>query len=197
MYQPYVSLTHSPVQMGAQPSIRELLQEGGYILYSRHGEATAGEDVPNSNIFDCSTQRNLSIRGRQQAVAYGEALRNMGIPIMVPVVTSPFCRTRETAMLAFGEHSVQIEPFLLDIYRLSGALNQTEQNRILSNLQSLLETPPHPGTNKVIIGHSFPPFVGLGSIPNMGTVIVRPHGQGNGYEVVAHITIDEITSWIR
>jgi hypothetical protein len=168
------------------------LREGGYILYARHGEALVGEDQPNLNLQYCSTQRNLSEVGRKQAVTYGEALRSLRIPVKYPVLASPFCRTRETAELAFGAENVQVDPFLVEIYRLSGDLNPTEQTKILNSFNSVLEIPPTLGSNKVIIAHSFPQGVGFGQIPDMGTVIIKPRGQGNGYEVVSQVSLSEL-----
>ncbi len=80
-------------------SLLDLLRRGGYILYVRHGEATVGEDQPNINFLYCFTQRNLSETGRRQAIYYGQIIRNLQIPINYPVLTSPLCRTIETAQL--------------------------------------------------------------------------------------------------
>ncbi|SQB93201.1 phosphoglycerate mutase [Clostridium tetanomorphum] len=154
----------------------DILRNGGYILYIRHGEATVGVDQPNLNFQYCLTQRNLSEIGRRQAVYYGETLRSLQIPINYPILASPFCRTIETAQLAFGMENVKIDPFWVEIYRLSGNLSNEEQNRILVSLQSKLEIKPPQGSNKVIIAHNFPQGIGLGQIPNMGTVIVKPLG---------------------
>lgn len=175
----------------------DLLRGGGYILYVRHGEATVGEDQPYLNFLYCFTQRNLSEMGRRQAIYYGQILRNLQIPINYPVLTSPFCRTIETAQLAFGRAGVQVDPFWFEIYRLSGNLSDTEQQRILNTLQSRLEIIPPLGSNKVIVAHGFPNGIGLGSIPNMGTVVVRPRGQGNGYEVVAKLSLADLVNLPR
>lgn len=170
-------------------SLFDLLRQGGYILYARHGEATVGVDQPNLNFRDCFTQRNLSGMGRRQAVYYGQILRNLGIPISYPILTSPFCRTIETVQLAFGRSAVQIDPFWIETYNLSRNLPTAEQKRILDSLQSRLETKPPEGSNRVIIAHSFPREIGLGEIPNMGTVIIKPLGQGRGYEVLSKLSL--------
>lgn len=65
---------------------------------------------------------------------------------------------------------------------------------ILASLQSALEIKPPKGSNRIIIGHSFPQGVGLGQIPNMGTVIVGPLGQGKGYEIVSKLSLANIIS---
>ncbi|KQB76795.1 phosphoglycerate mutase, partial [Clostridium butyricum] len=116
-------------------SLLDLLRRGGYILYVRHGEATVGEDQPNLNFLYCFTQRNLSETGRRQAIYYGQIIRNSQIHINYPVLTSPLCRTIETAQLAFGTVNVQIDPFWFQVYRLSGNLFAAEQRRILDSLQ--------------------------------------------------------------
>ncbi|MFC0560197.1 histidine phosphatase family protein [Halalkalibacter alkalisediminis] len=180
-------------QASTQPSLLDLLQGGGYILYARHAQANVGVDQPNLSYDHCLCQRNLSQYGRNQAVAYGQTIRRLRIPVMYPVMSSPFCRVSETAALAFGADYVQVDPFWVNIYNLSRNVSAAEQANILYNLHSVLETQPAPGSNKVIIAHSFPPWIGLGSIPDMGTVVVRPRGQGNGYEVVAYLSLEDLT----
>ncbi|AOT73253.1 histidine phosphatase family protein [Geosporobacter ferrireducens] len=175
-------------------SLLDLLRGGGYILYVRHGEATVGVDQPYLNFQYCFTQRNLSELGRRQAIYYGEILRNLRIPIGYPILTSPFCRTIETAQLAFGRENVQIDPFWIEIYRLSGYLSGGEQRRILDIFRSRLEIKLPLGSNRVIIAHSFPDGIGLGQIPNMGTVVVNPRGQGNGFEIVHRLSLADFAS---
>jgi phosphohistidine phosphatase SixA len=87
-------------------SLFNLLRNGGYVLYTKHGEATVGEDQPNLNFHYCITQRNFSEVGRRQAIYYGEVLRMLKIPVSYPILVSPFCRAIETGQLAFGEEKV-------------------------------------------------------------------------------------------
>lgn len=173
-------------------SLIDLLRKGGYILYARHGEATVGKDQTNLNFQDCSTQRNLSQNGKRQAITYGESLRSLDIPVQYPVLVSPLCRAIETAELAFGEGNVQVDPFWFETYKLGGNLSSAEQERVLNTLQSVLEIRPPLGSNKLIIAHSFPKGVGLGQISDMGTVVVKPHEQGQGYEVIAQVSLEEL-----
>ena len=175
----------------------DLLRNGGYVLYTRHGEATVGVDQPYLNFQYCFTQRNLSETGRRQAIYYGEILRILQIPISYPILASPFCRTIETAQLAFGWANVQINPFWVEVYNLSGSISTSEQKRILDSLRSKLETKPLQGTNEVIIAHSFPDGIGLGQIPDMGTVIVKPMGQGNGFEIVNRLSLEDLADLPR
>ncbi|MEJ1715048.1 histidine phosphatase family protein, partial [Escherichia coli] len=91
------------------------LKNGGYIIYFRHAEATVGQDSDNLVFEDCSTQRNLSDHGKQQAQVVGAFFKENPIPIAYPVIASPYCRTRETAEIAFGKQNIQLNPTLADI----------------------------------------------------------------------------------
>ncbi|MGD7053684.1 histidine phosphatase family protein [Sutcliffiella horikoshii] len=175
-------------------SLLNSLKSGGYILYVRHGEATVGRDLPNLDFQNCLTQRNLSERGRRQAIFYGEILRYFRIPVRYPIATGPFCRTIETAQLAFGSGNFQVEPFWGEVYKLSRNIASIDKVRILSDLQSALEIIPEEGRNQVIVAHSFPVGIGLGQIPDMGTVIIKPRGKGNGYQVVSRLSLSDLST---
>ena len=82
------------------------LGQRGHVLMMRHALTEAGIGDPSHfRLDDCSTQRNLSAAGREQARATGAALRAQGVRID-EVRSSAWCRCRDTAQLAFGEHSV-------------------------------------------------------------------------------------------
>ncbi|MET4560042.1 hypothetical protein ABIA69_001185 [Lysinibacillus parviboronicapiens] len=175
-----------------EKSLLALLKEGGFILYARHGEAKVGTDQPYFNFQNCNTQRNLSELGRSEAIYYGQMLRYLQIPISSPIVASPFCRTIETAQLAFPNINVQIDAFWYNIFKLGGNISNAEQHKILTDLRAVLALKPPQGTNKVIIAHSFPAGIGLGKISNLGTVIVKPQGQGHGYEIVQQLALADL-----
>lgn len=80
------------------------------VLY-RHALAPGGGDPPGLTLGDCSTQRNLSDEGRAQARRLGERLReHLGAHRVTAVWASPWCRTLETARLAFAPLPVQVRP---------------------------------------------------------------------------------------
>ena len=124
-------------------------------------------------------------------------LRRLQIPVRYPILTSPFCRALITAQLAFGRANVQIDPFGVAIYNLSRNISDSEQEKILDALRSKLETIPPQGTNQVIIAHSFPIGIGLGQISDMGTVIVKPLGQGKGFEIVGKLSLEDLADLIQ
>jgi broad specificity phosphatase PhoE len=75
------------------------LQSGSIVLF-RHAIAPGTGDPANFRLNDCPTQRNLDDAGRTQARRIGEQFRSRNIPV-VRVLTSQWCRCRETAQLAF------------------------------------------------------------------------------------------------
>lgn len=80
----------------------DALSEPGAIAIMRHALAPGTGDPSNFQLQDCSTQRNLDGRGREQARKTGAAFRERGIAFD-QVLTSQWCRTRETAnLLASG-----------------------------------------------------------------------------------------------
>jgi len=74
------------------------LREGSHIALMRHALAPGFGDPDNFEIDDCTTQRNLSQSGREQAAGIGKKFRQAGIS-KADVYTSQWCRCRETAEL--------------------------------------------------------------------------------------------------
>jgi phosphohistidine phosphatase SixA len=79
-------------------ALLDALRSGGHIGFMRHARAPGSDDPPNFRLGDCSTQRNLSDGGRQQAREIGAFLRDEGFA-GVRLVSSQWCRCRETAEL--------------------------------------------------------------------------------------------------
>ena len=78
------------------------LREGGHVILIRHASTVPGVgDPPGFKVGDCSTQRNLSAAGREEARRLGARLKAERVAIS-KVYTSPWCRCQETARLAFG-----------------------------------------------------------------------------------------------
>ena len=91
------------------------LKSGGHIALMRHAEAPGTGDPANFRLDDCSTQRNLSAAGRQQAERIGQAIREQGIMIG-RVWSSRWCRCRETAQ-RLGSAPVEPLPILDSFFR--------------------------------------------------------------------------------
>jgi phosphohistidine phosphatase SixA len=76
------------------------LKQPGAIVLFRHANAPGGGDPAGFRLNDCSTQRNLDTEGREQAIRIGQRFREKGIKVGA-VLSSEWCRARETAQLAF------------------------------------------------------------------------------------------------
>jgi len=73
---------------------------GGTAVLFRHALAPGTGDPPGFRLNDCRTQRNLNAEGRAQARRIGRAFRERGVSV-TRVLSSQWCRTQETAKLAF------------------------------------------------------------------------------------------------
>ena len=96
----------------------DALRDGGIVLF-RHAEAPGFGDPPGMRLGDCATQRNLDGAGRAQARRIGEAIRARGIAVGA-VLASQWCRTLETAELAFPGQ-VRAEPAFNSFFDDRGA----------------------------------------------------------------------------
>jgi phosphohistidine phosphatase SixA len=85
------------------------LKQGGIVLF-RHANAPGVGDPPGFRLGECATQRNLDAAGRAQAQRIGEAFRSRGI-VVGQVLTSAWCRARDTADLAFPGRGEIAAPF--------------------------------------------------------------------------------------
>ena len=104
----FISLT-TPVKADSKKNIIENLKAGGKLIFIRHAYAPGGGDPENFNIYDCSSQRNLSESGRIQSKKIGFFFKENKIKIK-NVYSSEWCRCKETAFLAFK--SFKIKSFL-------------------------------------------------------------------------------------
>ena len=166
------------------PALAAALREGGYVLYLRHTSTDFGQnDEQMTDYANCAQQRNLTDRGREHARAIGEAIRALAIPIG-PVVASPYCRTMETATLAFGAAD------RADAVREPGPAPAGSKERFTA-LRGLLSTAPPAGTNEVVVGHAYPFFslVGGQYLDEGQAAVIRP--QGASFEVVARVWLKE------
>jgi phosphohistidine phosphatase SixA len=161
----------------------ELLRGGGYILYFRHAATDFGQnDAQMTSFEDCSTQRNLTDRGRNDARAIGAAIRALRIPIG-QVRASPYCRTVETATLAFGRAE--------KTQTVRGGPAAPDNPERYAALRKLLAQSPAEGVNDVIVSHGNP-FVALAGPPYLAegeAAVVAP--ANDGFRVVARIKVDE------
>jgi len=82
-------------------AVGDALRAGGVAILIRHATAPGTFDPEGFRINECATQRNLSAEGREEARRIGANFRSLGL-VAGEVLTSQWCRCRDTAQLAFG-----------------------------------------------------------------------------------------------
>ncbi len=102
----------------AQDNLIAALRTSGHLGLMRHSTAPGSDDPPNFRLGDCSTQRNLSAGGREQAQAIGARLRAAGLT-NARLVSSQWCRTLDTARL-LGLGAVEELPALNSLVSYPG-----------------------------------------------------------------------------
>jgi phosphohistidine phosphatase SixA len=91
-------LSASGIAAADEAAALAALRSGGHVALMRHAEAPGTADPPGFRLDDCATQRNLSQKGRSDAAAMGARLRRERARIE-QILSSPWCRCRETARL--------------------------------------------------------------------------------------------------
>ena len=125
----FISLTSS-VKADLNKKLFKQLEDGGKLIFIRHAYAPGSGDPNNFNLNDCSTQRNLSDEGRKQAEYIGEFFRKKKIKID-KVLSSEWCRCKETAKIAFKNFSTN--SFLNSFYSSKFTKNKDEQINSLND----------------------------------------------------------------
>src|SRR5882724_8146682 len=78
----------------------QALRAGGFVIVVRHGATFPDRaDTDPLNFDNIAAQRNLNDKGKALAKAFGDALRQAGVPVG-KVYTSKFNRAYETAVIA-------------------------------------------------------------------------------------------------
>jgi hypothetical protein len=168
----------SPASAEPGAELLSRLREGGYVLYLRHTSTDFSQNDSRMTSFeDCASQRNLTDRGRDEARAIGEHIKRLEIPVG-EVLASPFCRTMETARLAFGKAQAtgDVRGGPVDAARYEP-------------LRKLLSSPVSRGTNRVISSHGNP-FYALAGPPYLAEgemAVVKPEGER--FSVIARIRL--------
>lgn len=130
-------------------SLLASLQQGGYVIFFRHAATDHSQkDIDKKNLENCETQRRLDDKGREQSRQIGEGFKAKGIPVG-DVITSHYCRCINTANIAFGKATPS-----MDITSIQEVPLDVRQQRI-TNLRKVLNTPPKPGTNTVLVAHKW------------------------------------------
>ena len=160
----------------------EELRDGGYVIVVRHTATEEGGVDDPAQLEDCAPQRELTDEGRQQARELGAAIVDLEIPVD-RVLASPYCRTRETAELAFGKDEVETDEVLLP---LPGTGKPGNDEAILETARLVGQQAPE-GSNTMIVTHISVIEPVTGATPEEGgSAIFEPEGDGE-FRLVAEV----------
>ena len=119
----FIFLTSS-VKADLNQNLIKELEQGGKLIFIRHAYAPGTGDPQNFNFNDCSTQRNLSNRGKEQSKNIGKLFSKHNISIK-NVYSSEWCRCKETAYIAFKKFKTK--KFLNSFYSTQFMKNRAKQ----------------------------------------------------------------------
>ncbi len=91
-----------PINSFSNEKIINSLKNGKKVVFIRHAIAPGNGDPDNFDILDCSTQRNLNEKGRDQSKKIGEFFKSNKI-LFDKVLSSEWCRCKDTGIIAFGD----------------------------------------------------------------------------------------------
>jgi len=168
------------------------LRAGGLVIVLRHGSTFADQaDTDPLNYENVTAQRNLDDKGKALAAAFGNALRQIGVPVG-EVYTSQYNRAYQTAVLA-GFKDIQKST---DITEGGLVVSPNENARRTAALRKLISTTPKPGTNTIIISHKPNILDALGKdwfdVKEGEASSFKP--KGGSYSLVARVEMDD---WSR
>jgi phosphohistidine phosphatase SixA len=164
----------------AEPDVWTALQsdKGGIVLF-RHAEAPGFGDPDYFKLGDCTTQRNLNDPGRRQARQLGLRFEAERVTVG-KVLSSQWCRTTETAELAFPGQVVQDATF-------NSLFNdQRDEPKQTTQARAILSAWAGPGT-LVIVTHQVNITALTGIVPASGEGVVLRSNNGR-LIVVGRIT---------
>jgi phosphohistidine phosphatase SixA len=169
--------------------IAQVLRTGGFVIVVRHGATFPDQaDTDPLNFDNIAAQRNLNDKGKALAKAFGDAVRQVGIPVG-KVYTSKYNRAYETAIIA-GFKDIEKTT---DLTEGGLVVSPNENNRRIEAFHKLLGTSPKPGTNTILIAHKPNIVDGLGKDwfdVKEGEASVF-HPESGSHKLVARVQMEE------
>ena len=139
----------------------------GYVLLLRHSLAPGVGDPENFKLGDCSTQRNLSQEGRNDASEIGAWIKRQKVKIY-RVESSRWCRARQSAeLLDIGK--VKLNKNLDSLFR---EINLESHPKTLKTKQQIISHRNKKGL-LVLVGHyvNIAALVGVGVDSGEGVIV--------------------------
>ena len=145
----------------------------GYVLLLRHALAPGVGDPDNFKLDDCSTQRNLSAQGREDAKAIGQWIKRRYIKI-AQVQSSRWCRAKESAQL-LNLGKVNLNKNLDSLFQEADSVNHIQTKLVRKQIQDYRQK----SGLLILVGH----FVNISALTGASVdsgegVLVRADSKG-------------------
>jgi phosphohistidine phosphatase SixA len=138
-----------PAAHADDKDIAGALRTGDLVIVVRHGATFPDQaDTDPLNFGNIAAQRNLNDNGKALAKAFGDALRQAGVPIG-KVYTSKYNRAYETAVIA-GFKDIEKTT---DLTEGGLVVSPNENKRRAEAFRKMLATAPKLHTNTILITH--------------------------------------------
>ncbi len=174
----FISLNTS-IKADLNKNLIKELKDGEKLIFIRHAYAPGNGDPNNFNLDDCSSQRNLNDDGKKQAKYIGEFFKRNKIKID-KVLSSEWCRCKDTAVIAFGNFSKK--SFLNSFYSSKYAKNKDKQIKELNDYIREFESKK----NLVLVTHYVLILEVLNYAPSSGEIVVSD----KNFNIIGSIEID-------
>lgn len=154
-----------------------------HVVLLRHALAPGVGDPANFRLEDCSTQRNLSAEGREQAIRIGAAFQQRQIPV-AKVLSSQWCRCLETARLM---NIGRVEPFPA----LNSFFNdRSKQSKQTNQVREFISQQDSPGV-VVMVTHQVNITAITNIVPESGEAVVLKLNDADQIEVIGRLIIGQ------
>ena len=178
-----------PSAYAEDKDVARALRAGDLVIVVRHGATFPDQvDTDPFNFDNIAAQRNLNDKGKALAKAFGDALRQAGVPVG-KVYTSKFNRAYETAVIA-GFQDIEKTT---DLTEGGLVVSPNENNRRAEAFRKMLASAPKAHTNTILITHQPNIIAALGKdwfdVKEGEASIFRP--ANGGYTLVARVQMDE------
>jgi phosphohistidine phosphatase SixA len=171
-----LSTTSLPaVSNASQENLAGRLRDGNVVVYFRHGHTRGSV----SRMDGCESERNPSDLGREEMRLVNSAFQKLGTAVS-EVLSSPFCRARETAIIGSGKAEVS--------ETLTSVLGESADASRIPELLHLLAS-PQAGTVRVIVAHysNLMNALGISLEEGEAAIFAPPPGAGDRLQLLGRV----------
>jgi phosphohistidine phosphatase SixA len=174
----WLALGSAELFADSDETLWDALRSGGKVVLLRHAPIERGGGSVDPRLRDpsCRAEAQLSAQGRNDAKELGRRFREHQVPVS-SVLHSPYCRTTDTATIAFGEALPAAFLSLIDGLPPDLAAEQNE------NLEQAIRNHAGDGTLVLVTHGPNVAAVSFELLRHLDALVLAPDGAGGFDEV--------------